>query len=483
MNKVVELNQISINDENKLKDEDKFKEECGVFGVFSPDKDLDVASLTYYGLYALQHRGEESAGIVYSNGTTLTCEKAMGLVCDVFNDEKIKLMKGHAAIGHVRYSTTGGSEVKNAQPLLSKFSLGDIAIAHNGNLVNEDVIRELLEDCGYMFQTSIDSEVILNLIARGAKKGIEKAVVDAIQAIKGSYAIVMLTKEKLIGVRDQNGIRPLCIGTIGNNYILASESCALDAVGADFLRDVKPGEIVIIDKNGLTSINFAEKIKNATCSFEYIYFARPDSTIDGINVYTSRVAAGEQLFKESPVDADMVIGVPDSGMAAAIGYSKISGIPFGMGLIKNRYVGRTFISPTQEIRERAVSVKLNALKINVEGKRVILIDDSIVRGTTSKRLVEILKKAGAKEVHFRVCSPVVKYPCYFGIDTPYRKDLIGANTSVDEIRQEIGADSLGYLSIDGLLKSLGHTEFCLGCFNGTYPVSAPYENEKERLER
>ena len=319
------------------------------------------------------------------------------------------------------------SEVKNAQPLLSKFKLGDIAIAHNGNLVNADVIRELLEDCGYMFQTSIDSEVILNLIARGAKKGMEKAVVDAIQAIKGSYAIVMLTKEKLIGVRDQNGIRPLCIGTIGNSYVLASESCALDAVGADFLRDVKPGEIVIIDENGLTSINFAEKSKNATCVFEYIYFARPDSTIDGINVYTSRVLAGEQLFKESPVEADMVIGVPDSGMAAAIGYSKVSGIPFGMGLIKNRYVGRTFISPTQEIRERAVSVKLNALKINVEGKRVILIDDSIVRGTTSRRLVEILKKAGAKEVHFRVCSPVVKYPCYFGIDTPYRKDLIGAN--------------------------------------------------------
>ncbi|MEK6263928.1 MAG: amidophosphoribosyltransferase [Clostridium sp.] len=468
---------------NNFKYEDKFKDECGVFGVFSPDKDLDVASLTYYGLYALQHRGEESAGIVCSDGNTLVCEKDMGLVCDVFNDEKISAMKGHAAIGHVRYSTTGGSELKNAQPLLSKFKLGDIAIAHNGNLVNADVIRELLEDCGHMFQTSIDSEVILNLIARGAKKGVEKAVVDAIQAIKGSYAIVMLTKEKLIGVRDQNGIRPLCIGTIGNSYVIASESCALDAVGADFLRDVNPGEIVIIDKNGLTSINFAEKAKKATCAFEYIYFARPDSTIDGINVYSSRVSAGEQLFEESPVDADMVIGVPDSGMAAAIGYSKASGIPFGMGLIKNRYVGRTFISPTQEIRERAVSVKLNALKINVEGKRVILIDDSIVRGTTSKRLVEILKRAGATEVHFRVCSPVVKYPCYFGIDTPYRKDLIGANIEVEEIRQGIGADSLGYLSIDGLLKSLGRTNFCLGCFKGTYPVSAPIENDKDRLER
>jgi amidophosphoribosyltransferase len=467
----------------EYKYEDKFKDECGVFGIFSPDRDLDVSTLTYYGLYALQHRGEESAGIVYSDGVSLTCEKQMGLVCDVFNEEKLKVMKGHAAIGHVRYSTTGGSEVKNAQPLLTKFKLGDIAIAHNGNLVNAEVIRELLEDCGHMFQTSIDSEVILNLIARGAKKGVEKAVVDAIQAVKGSYAIVMLTKEKLIGVRDQNGIRPLCIGTIGNSYVIASESCALDAVGAEFLRDVNPGEIVIIDESGLTSINFAEKAKNATCAFEYIYFARPDSTIDGINVYASRVKAGEQLFEESPIDADMVIGVPDSGMAAAIGYSKASGIPFGMGLIKNRYVGRTFISPTQEIRERAVSVKLNALKINVEGKRVILIDDSIVRGTTSRRLVEILKKAGATEVHFRVCSPVVKYPCYFGIDTPYRKDLIGANIEVEEIRQQIGADSLGYLSIEGLLKSLGHTHFCLGCFKGTYPVSAPYENDKDRLER
>ncbi|MGH4121191.1 amidophosphoribosyltransferase [Clostridium sp.] len=480
---------MSKNYEEKLYDscdykyEDKFKDECGVFGIFSTEKDLDVSTLTYYGLYALQHRGEESAGIVCSDGVNLTCEKQMGLVCDVFNEQNLKAMKGYAAIGHVRYSTTGSSEVKNAQPLLTKFKLGDIAIAHNGNLVNAEVIRELLEDCGHIFQTSIDSEVILNLIARGAKKGVEKAVVDAIQAVKGSYAIVMLTKDKLIGVRDQNGIRPLCIGTIGNSYVIASESCALDAVGAEFLRDVEPGEIVIIDENGLTSINFAEKAKISTCAFEYIYFARPDSTIDGINVYASRVRAGEQLFEESPIDADMVIGVPDSGMAAAIGYSKASGIPFGMGLIKNRYVGRTFISPTQETRERAVSVKLNALKINVEGKRVILIDDSIVRGTTSKRLVEILKKAGATEVHFRVCSPVVKYPCYFGIDTPYRKDLIGANIEVSEIRQQIGADSLGYLSIEGLLKSLGRTNFCLGCFKGTYPVSAPFENDKDRLER
>ena len=473
----MELNEIYINDE------DKFKEECGVFGIFSPDKNLDVASLTYYGLYALQHRGEESAGIVYSDGETLICEKDMGLVCDVFDEKKLAAMKGHAAIGHVRYSTAGSSEVKNAQPLLSKFKLGDIAIAHNGNLVNAEVIRELLEDCGYMFQTTIDSEVILNLIARGAKKGMENALMDTMQAIKGSYGIVMLTKDKLIGARDQNGIRPLCIGTIGTSYVIASESCALDAVGADFLRDVKPGEIVIIDENGLKSTNFAEKIQSATCVFEYIYFARPDSTMDGINVYTSRVQAGKQLFEECPVEADMVIGVPDSGIAAAIGYSEISGIPFGIGLIKNRYVGRTFISPTQELREKAVSVKLNALKVNVEGKRVILIDDSIVRGTTSKRLVDILKKAGAKEVHFRVCSPVVQYPCYFGIDTPYRKELIGSNNDIEKIREEIGADSLGYLSMEGLLKSLGRDGFCLGCFNGVYPVSAPIEQEKERLER
>lgn len=466
-----------------LEDEDKFKEECGVFGIFAKE-DLDVSSITYYGLYALQHRGQESAGIAVSDNERVECHKDMGLVADVFNQEKLKAMKGSIAIGHVRYSTTGASNVTNAQPIMVKYKLGNIAIAHNGNLVNADVIRELLEDGGCIFQTSIDSEVILNLISRGAKRGIERAVVDAIQAVKGSYAIVLLTEDKLIGVRDPNGIRPLCIGKIGDSYILCSESCALDAVGAELVRDVRPGEIVIIDKDGLKSISFAERIKPETCAFEYIYFARPDSIIDGINVYSSRVAAGKQLFKESPVEADIVIGVPDSGIQAAMGYAKASGIPYDTGFIKNKYVARTFISPSQELRERAVSVKLNPLKVNVEGKRVIMIDDSIVRGTTSRKLVDLLRKAGATEVHFRAASPVVKYPCYFGIDTPYRKELIGAQQDIDSIREEIGADSLAYLSIEGLLAALGgKNKFCLGCFNGIYPVAAPIEAAKDHLEK
>jgi amidophosphoribosyltransferase len=464
-------------------DADKFKDECGVFGIFSPDE-IDAATLTYYGLYALQHRGQESAGIAVSDGSSVKCYKNMGLVSEVFDEDSLAQLKGNSAIGHVRYSTTGSSNVNNAQPLLSKFKLGSIAMAHNGNLVNADVIRELLEDSGYVFQTSSDTEVIISLIARGAKKGIERAVFNAIQAIKGSFAIVMITEDKLIGVRDTNGIRPLCIGKLDNSYILCSESCALDTIGADFVRDVEPGEIVIIDKEGLKSLNYTEKTKCETCAFEYIYFARPDSIIDGINVYESRVSAGEQLFKECPVEADIIVGVPDSGIPAAVGFSKASGIPYDTGFIKNRYIGRTFITPNQEMRERAVSVKLNVMKSNVAGKRVVLIDDSIVRGTTSKKLVELLRKAGAKEVHFRISSPVVKHPCYFGINTSNRDELIGANCTIDQIRDEIGADSLGYISIEGLLECFGDKKgFCLGCFNGVYPVSTPIETDKDHLER
>lgn len=463
-------------------DNDKLKEECGVFGIFTDDYE-EAASITYYGLYALQHRGQESAGIAVSNGSEISCYKNMGLISEAFHENTLASLKGNAAIGHTRYSTTGASDINNAQPILGKYKLGSIAIAHNGNLVNADIIRELLEDGGCIFQTSNDSEVILNLIARGAKRGIEKAVVDAISAVKGSYAIVILTEDKLIGVRDPNGIRPLCIGKLKDNFILCSESCALDAVGAELIRDVRPGEIVIIDKEGLKSIDFNERAKQEICSFEYIYFARPDSIMDGINVYGARFKAGEELFKEGPVEADIVVGVPDSGVPAAMGYAKASGIPYGLGFIKNKYVGRTFITPSQELREKAVLVKLNPLKINVENKRVVLIDDSIVRGTTSRKLVEALKKAGAREVHFRAASPVVKYPCYFGIDTPYRKELIGAQLEVDSIRTEIAADSLAYLSLEGLLKSLGsHNKFCLGCFNGVYPVAAPIETAKNHLE-
>lgn len=467
------------------REEDKFKDECGVFGIFSSG-DYNAAAVTYYGLYALQHRGQESAGIVSCKDGKLTCYKDMGLVNDVFDENIINKLDGTSAIGHVRYSTTGSSSAVNAQPLLSEFKLGSIAIAHNGNLVNADIVRELLEDGGSIFQTSIDTEVVINLIAKGAKKGIENAVVDAIQAVKGSYGMVILTNDALIGVRDPNAIRPLCIGKLNESYIFCSESCALDSVGADFVRDVKPGEIVIADDNGLRSIMFAEQTKCETCAFEYVYFARPDSVIDGIEVYTARVRCGEILAKESPVEADIVIGVPDSGLSAAVGYAKASGIPYGIGLIKNKYVGRTFIAPTQELREKAVAVKLNALKVNIEGKRVVIIDDSIVRGTTSKRLVDILRKAGAKEVHFRVSSPVVKDPCYFGIDTGYRSELIGAKKSVEEIRELIGADSLAYISMDGMTDALScgrKKGYCLGCFSGIYPVSAPREVDKERLER
>ena len=462
---------------------DKFKDECGVFGVYS-NSPLDVAGMTYYGLYALQHRGQESAGIAVGNGETVEVHKGLGLITEAFSQDDLKKLKGHIAIGHVRYSTTGANTVENSQPLLANSKLGTIALAHNGNLVNAEVIRELLEDGGHIFHTSIDSEVIATLIARAAKKGIENAIIDAMQAIRGSFAMIIATKDKLIGARDPNGIRPLCIGKVDDAYILASESCALDAVGAEFVRDVKPGEMVIIDEEGVRSFQYSENAGCKTCAFEYIYFARPDSMIDGLDVYTTRVKSGEQLYKEHKIEADLVVAVPDSGIPSAIGYAEASGIPYGIGFVKNRYVGRTFLSPSQEIREKAVSVKLNPLKINVDGKRIILIDDSIVRGTTSRHLVEALRRAGAKEVHFLVASPVVKFPCYFGIDTPYRSELVGANYSVQQIGDMIGADSLGYLSIDGMYKCFeGKEGFCIGCFNGTYPVATPIETSKDHLER
>ena len=465
---------------------DKFKDECGVFGVYA-NRPMDTAGLTYYGLYALQHRGQESAGIAVSDGEKINVHKGLGLITDAFrNKEDLAKLKGNIAIGHVRYSTTGANTVENSQPLVSNSKIGTIAMAHNGNLVNADVIRELLEDGGHIFHTSIDTEVIATLLARGAAKGMEKAVVDAMQAVKGSFALVIMTKDKLIGARDPHGIRPLCLGKFEEDeaYILASESCALDAVGAVFVRDILPGEIVVIDKNGVKSIMYAENAGCQTCSFEYIYFARPDSQIDGLDVYTTRVKFGEQLYKEHQIDADLVVPVPDSGIPSAIGYSKASGIPFGTGFIKNRYVGRTFISPSQEVRERAVAVKLNPLKVNVEGKRIILIDDSIVRGTTSKHLVDAMKRAGAKEVHLLISSPPVKFPCYFGIDTAYRSELIAANNSIAEIGVKLGADSLGYLSMEGMYKCLADKKgFCVGCFNGVHPVAPPIEAGKEILER
>jgi len=467
---------------DKLFENDKLEEECGVFGCYSVSP-LDAAVVTYYGLYSLQHRGQESAGIAVSNGEEIKVQKGMGLVSEVFSEEKLNTLEGSSTVGHVRYSTTGNCDLKNAQPLDAETKLGLLSISHNGNIVNADVLRDLLEDTGRLFQTSSDSEVILNLIARAYKKGLPEAVSDAANTIQGSYAIIILSNDCMVGARDRNGIRPLCIGKLDDAWIFSSESCALDTVGAEFVRDVKPGEIVIADKDGLRSINNMERTSCQTCSFEYIYFARPDSIIDEIDVYEMRCRSGERLYDECPVEADIISGVPDSGIPAAVGYSKKSGIPYEMTLIKNKYVGRTFITPSQELRERAVNVKLNVMKNSVKGKRVVLIDDSIVRGTTSRKLVEMLKAAGAAEVHLRVASPPVAYPCYFGIDTPYRNELIGSDGNIEGMNKTIGADSLGYLSREGLLASLGGEEnFCMGCFTGVYPVAAQIGRGKEVLE-
>lgn len=454
---------------------DKMEEECGVFGIYSKEKN-EVAQITYYGLYALQHRGQESAGISVSNFGEIVTYKGMGLTADVFTPETLNNLVGNAAIGHVRYSTTGASKLENAQPLESRYKLGQIAVAHNGNLTNAKIIRELLEDAGSTFNTSIDSEVIIKMIARKANGNVEDAIRSTVGAIKGAYALVILAGNKLVGVRDPYGIRPLCLGINENgDYILASESCAIDAVGGTLIRDVLPGEMVIIDENGVKSVKYSENNKKAPCSFEHIYFARPDSVIDGLNVYESRVEAGRLLAKQMKVEADVVIGVPDSGIPAAIGFAEASGIPYAIGLVKNKYIGRTFIKPTQALREQAVMVKLNPLKVNLEGKRVVIIDDSLVRGTTSKILIEIIRRAGAKEVHFRSASPAVKHSCYFGIDTAHREELIAARLSVEEIRKEINADTLDYLSMENMLKSLKGCDYCVGCFNGEYPVDTPTE--------
>lgn len=454
--------------------EDKLEEECGVFGVFTTKENQPVADYTYLGLLALQHRGQESAGIAVSDFEgNLNVAKGMGLIAQVFTKEQIDEMAGQISIGHVRYSTAGDKSLANAQPLEAHCKVGSLAIAHNGTLVNSEIIRSLLEDGGAMFRTSSDSEVILNMVARSASKGSETAVIEAMKAVKGSYALIINVDGKLIGARDPYGIRPLCLGQLDDEtYILSSESCAISAMGGKFIRDVEPGEIIIIDKEGIRSVELNKKNAQSTCVFEYIYFARPDSNIDGLNVFETRLKFGEALYKQAKVDADIVVGVPDSGIPAALGYSRASGIPYSLGFIKNHYVGRTFIHPSQAMRERAVSVKLSALENEVKGKRVILIDDSIVRGTTSRRLVTKMRKAGATEVHFGVVSPPIKEPCYFGIDTPVSEELIANKLNIDAICSEIGADSLAYLSLEGLLNGLGREEgFCLGCLTGQYPIS------------
>ncbi len=457
---------------------DKLQEECGVFGVYDQNG-YDVAELTYFGIYALQHRGQESAGIAVNDNGKIFYHKEMGLVSEVFNDVVLQHLKGKAAIGHVRYSTAGDSLRENAQPLVLKYSKGHMALAHNGNLVNASCIREQFEGQGFIFQTTIDSEVIAAMLSRERIKhnSIEDALVEVMKVVQGAYSLLVMTPHKLIGARDPLGMRPLCIGKKEDTYILSSETAALDTVGADFIRDVLPGEIVIIDQEGLRSIQTVTQAKSAMCIFEFIYFARPDSVMEGVSVHQARYEAGRILAIEQPIEADLVIGVPDSGIAAALGYAAQSGIPYGEGLMKNRYIGRTFIQPSQGIREQGVRLKLNAVKSQIAGKRVVMIDDSIVRGTTSKKIVAMLKNAGAKEVHMRISSPPVKFSCYFGIDTPHRQHLIANTHTIEQMAEAIGVESLGFLSREGLLETpVGATcNFCTACFDGKYPI----EIEKE----
>lgn len=466
--------------------EGKPHDECGVFGIYNIDNH-DVADITYYGLYALQHRGQESAGIAVSNGEEIIFHKDMGLVNEVFDSESLKELKGNIAIGHVRYSTTGSSIRENAQPMVARYIRGQLAIVHNGNLVNAPELRNSLEEQGVLFQTSIDSEVIANMLVRECipDKPIEKALEIISSKLKGSYALIVMTNNKLIGMRDPHGFRPLSLGKLVNSYVLASETCAFDAIGAQFIRDIKPGEIVVINGKNLTSIQLKTNFEPSMCIFEYIYFARPDSLLNGIYVYEARKEAGRILAKESPVDADLVIGVPDSGLSAAIGYSEESGIPYDQGLMKNRYTGRTFIQPEQAKREIAVRIKLNAMKSVIEGKRIVLVEDSIVRGTTIRWIINILRQAGAKEIHMRVGSPPYKYPCHFGIDVPSKEALVAHTRTVEEIRRIIGADSLAYLSKEGLLRTVkgAKTGFCMGCFNNCYPVEVPEEGNKMVFEK
>lgn len=457
--------------------DDTLHDECGVVGVVLNNKSADnAAALSYYGLYSLQHRGQESAGIAVSDGSCIRIQKAMGLVSDVFVPQHLAELKGHIAVGHVRYATQGGRTLENAQPMLNKFKLGSIALAHNGQLVNYEPLQEMLEETGCTFTSTSDTEIILKLIARNYKKGLEQAVTNAISVIKGSFALCVMTESCLIGARDPYGIRPLCLGQLEDGWILASESCAIDAMNGTFVRDIHPGEIIIISGGELKSVNLNERTAKQTCIFEYVYFARPDSIIDGIPVQQARLKMGGMLAKENPVAADVIVGVPDSGIGAALGYASVSGIPYAMGIVKNKYIGRTFIAPTQKERENMVFVKLNAIKSDVNGKRVVVIDDSIVRGTTSRRLVQILRRAGAKEVHFRVSSPPVKFPCYLGIDTPTKAELISSAHDVEEIRNEIGADSLSFISLDGMIEALrsccpASNGYCKGCFCGEYPVA------------
>ncbi|WP_066071504.1 amidophosphoribosyltransferase [Neobacillus soli] len=448
-------------------------EECGIFGVWGHE---DAAQLTYYGLHSLQHRGQEGTGIVVSDGTKLKGVKGEGLVSEIFTADAMKQLNGNAAIGHVRYATAGGGGYENVQPLLFHSQSGSLALAHNGNLVNVNALKHQLEAQGSIFQTSSDTEVLAHLMKRSGFADSKDRARNALPMLKGAYAYLIMTENELMVALDPHGLRPLSLGCLGDAYVVASETCAFDVVGAEYIRDIRPGELLIINDDGITSEQFAVNTTKAICTMEYIYFSRPDSNIQGINVHTARKNLGKRLAVEAPFEADVVTGVPDSSISAAIGYAEATGIPYEMGLIKNRYVGRTFIQPSQSLREQGVKMKLSPVRGVVEGKRVVMVDDSIVRGTTSRRIVTMLKEAGATEVHVVISSPPIKNPCFYGIDTSTKEELIASDKSIEDMRQLIGADTLTFLSVEGMVEAIGKKDgdgtsgYCLGCFTGNYPT-------------
>ena len=463
------------------------REACGLFGVYNH---TEAAKITYFGLYALQHRGQESAGIAVARDMQLYAHKGMGLVPDVFDDEHLEQLQGPggSAIGHVRYSTTGSSLLMNAQPFVVRHRKKSYAVAHNGNIVNAHILKDELEATGSIFQTTMDTEIFLHLFVKNLKLGFEQSLIESASRLQGAFSFIVLTsKGEVIGIKDPNGFRPLCLGKLNGNYVLASETCALDLVQAEFVRELDPGEIVIISEDGIKSITYAQAPQRSFCIFEFIYFARPDSTFDGRNVYEIRKAHGRRLAIEAPVEADLVMPFPDSGTYAAIGYAHESGIPFEIGMIRNHYVGRTFIQPSQSMRDFSVRVKLNPIKELLKGKDIVIIEDSIIRGTTAKTRVKTLRELGVRKVHMRVSGPPHRFPCHYGIDFPTKTELIAAKKSVDELKHYLGLDSLYYLSLPGLLQSTGVAEpegyFCKACFDGCYPVEFDQEVSKDCLER
>jgi amidophosphoribosyltransferase len=456
---------------------DKFREECGVFGIYGH---AEASNLTYLGLYALQHRGQESAGIAAADGTQIRVSKAMGYVNDAFDGDTLGRLPGSIAVGHVRYSTAGESRLANAQPLVVDSMHGQLAVAHNGNLVNAGEVRDALVGEGAIFQTNSDTEVVVHLFARAKTDGSEAAIIEAISQVRGAFSLVMMTKDRLIGVRDPHGFRPLALGRLGDAWVICSETCAMDLIGATYVRDVEPGEVVIAGPHGIRSVKPYPPARQSQCVFEHVYFSRPDSYVFGESVNEVRTEFGRRLARESGVPADVVVPIPDSGVCAAVGYAEAAGLPMRMGLIRNHYVGRTFIQPQQSIRHFGVRVKLNPVRSILEGKRVVLVDDSIVRGTTSRKIVRMVRSAGAREVHMRISCPPTVSPCFYGVDTPRRSELIAATHTLEEIRKYVDADSVAYLSLDGLTGAVqgGSSRYCTSCYTGVYPVAFPRDEAK-----